>query len=262
MRNWYRSPIMLMSELVQYIFISLFVGLMYHKLGDEVPNGVYDRAACIWFSFAVMSFTPSYTAVTSWDKERLLLKRELQQRQYNVTSFYIARQLVTVPFECLQTVVFVAVMYFFVGFQAEASKFFLFILILIMFQLVSEGLGLLCAILTRQATYAIITLTFLLLLLLSFSGFLISKIPPYFIPINKASYLTYAYAALMRSELDGLMLYDPQSSSMVDAWDHVPSILDNGLSIGQNLGVLASIVVGMELLKVAALNIVYKLDMM
>eukprot|EP00195_Chlamydomonas_chlamydogama_P011486 CAMPEP_0202904194 /NCGR_PEP_ID=MMETSP1392-20130828/28278_1 /ASSEMBLY_ACC=CAM_ASM_000868 /TAXON_ID=225041 /ORGANISM="Chlamydomonas chlamydogama, Strain SAG 11-48b" /LENGTH=49 /DNA_ID=CAMNT_0049591713 /DNA_START=12 /DNA_END=161 /DNA_ORIENTATION=+ len=49
---------------------------------------------------------------------------------------------------------------------------------------------------------------------------------------------------------------------MVDAWDHVPSILDNGLSIGQNLGVLASIVVGMELLKVAALNIVYKLDMM
>jgi hypothetical protein len=29
----------------------------------------------------VRSFTPSYTSITAWDKERLLLKRELGQRQ-------------------------------------------------------------------------------------------------------------------------------------------------------------------------------------
>jgi hypothetical protein len=30
---------------------------------------VYNRSSCIWFSFAVMCFTPSYTAATSWHVE-------------------------------------------------------------------------------------------------------------------------------------------------------------------------------------------------
>lgn len=37
-------------------------------------------------------------------------------------------------------------------------------------QVISEGLGFICALMTRQATFAIICLTFLLLILLSFSG--------------------------------------------------------------------------------------------
>lgn len=43
-------------------------------------------------------------------------------------------------------------------------------------QIVSEGLGLVCGVVTRQATYAVILLTFILLLLLSFSGFLTTKV--------------------------------------------------------------------------------------
>lgn len=45
-----------------------------------------------------------------------------------------------------------------------------------MFQLISEGLGLLCAVVATHATYAVIMLTFILLLLLSFSGFLMTKV--------------------------------------------------------------------------------------
>ena len=67
--------------------------------------------------------------------------------------------------------------YFFVGYQAEASKFFIFFFILTLFQLISESLGLLCSVITGQLTYAVICLTFLLLVLLSFSGFLVARIP-------------------------------------------------------------------------------------
>ena len=38
------------------------------------------------------------------------------------------------------------------------------------------------------------------------SGFLLAKIPVYFIWINKSSFLTYAYAGLMQSELQGLQV--------------------------------------------------------
>ena len=43
-------------------------------------------------------------------------------------------------------------------------------------------------------------LTFVLLFLLSFSGFLVSDVPVYFRWIQKISFLTYAYAAVAGNE--------------------------------------------------------------
>ncbi len=45
-----------------------------------------------------------------------------------------------------------------------------------MFQLISESIGFLCAVLTKQLQMAIIVNTFVLLVMLSFSGFLLTKV--------------------------------------------------------------------------------------
>ncbi len=108
--NWLRNPVMLAAELMQYVFVSVFIGLMYWGSFTLDSDGVSNRASCIWFAFAVMSFVPSYTAATSWHSERHLVKKELQQRQYGVTSWYLARTLVTLPFQCLQCLLFVSIM--------------------------------------------------------------------------------------------------------------------------------------------------------
>ena len=34
----------------------------YYKFNDVLGEGDFNRQACIWFSFAVLCFTPSYTA--------------------------------------------------------------------------------------------------------------------------------------------------------------------------------------------------------
>ena len=52
---------MLVSELIQYIFMAIFIGLMYMGSFTLDNNGVYSRLACIWFALCVLSFTPSYT---------------------------------------------------------------------------------------------------------------------------------------------------------------------------------------------------------
>ncbi len=55
------------------------------------------------------------------------------------------------------------------------------------------------------------------------------QIPVYFIWINKASFLTYAYTGLMQSELKGLLVTDPKDpDAMVEAITLLPSVLDNG----------------------------------
>ena len=55
------------------------------------------------------------------------------------------------------------------------------------------------------------------------------QIPVYFIWVNKLSYLTYAYTALMQSQLEGLMVSSPADpNAMVDAITLLPPVLQNG----------------------------------
>lgn len=259
MRNWIRNPIMLASEVLQYVFISVFVGLMYCQFDDN-QDGVYDRAACIWLALAIMSFTPSYTAAACWHNERPMLHKELKQRQFSITAYYLARTAVTVPMELVQCLVFVSIMYFFVGFQADAGKFFIFFVVLSIFQCIAESIGLLSGIITKQVTYAIVLLTFFLLLMLSFSGFLMTQIPVYFIWINKASFLTYSYTALMQSQLTGLWVADPNNPGgpQIEAITLMPSIIDNGLSTGTNIGILCAQWGCIELIKYFTLHLAHR----
>ena len=115
LRMWWRNPLMLVSELSQYLFMGIFVGLMYLQLNNSLATGVSDRAASIWFAMAVLSFTPSYTAATIWDRERLLLRRESSQGMYSVQAWFLARTGTTLPMELIQTFVFATLMYWMVS---------------------------------------------------------------------------------------------------------------------------------------------------
>lgn len=124
-------------------------------------------------------------------------------------------------------------------------------------QLVSEGISVLCAVATKTATFAVVILTFVLLLILSFSGFLVSKIPIYFRWVNKASYLTYAFAGLSRNEFSGLTLYDAQGQA-VDGLSVVPHAVLNQFTVWENMGILAAWWCGMQVLVVGALHAAYR----
>jgi ABC-2 type transporter len=206
---------------------------------------------------------------------------------YRVSSFFVAKTLTTAPVEFVQTLFFSVIVYFMTGYQAKASKFFIYLSVMVMFVLTSETVGHLCAITTKNShtggwrcgrllecslysppswapvlawgvarvavgvtlhapvfsyvqcpatllacspgpsltgfSYAnggnppcglvacagIIVVTMVLLVVLSFSGYLVVNIPVYFAWIGKISYFSYAYAALVRM---ALVLLDRSSS--------------------------------------------------
>jgi hypothetical protein len=105
-RSYLRNPLMLFAETAQYLFMGAFVGLMYLRVNRSVATGVPDRLASIWFAMAVLSFTPSYTAATVWDRERVLLRRETGQSMYTVGAWFLARTCIVVPMQLLQTLLF------------------------------------------------------------------------------------------------------------------------------------------------------------
>ncbi|GLI71094.1 hypothetical protein VaNZ11_016163 [Volvox africanus] len=261
-RTWIRNPVMMASELVQYAFTAVFVGLMYCRFNNVLGEGDYNRASCIWFSFAILCFTPSYTAVTNWNLERLLLKRELGQRLYGITAYYLSRYSVLVPFEMAQCLLFLAVMYFFAGFQASATGFFTFFAVFSMFQIISEGVGACCAVATRTSTSSVILLTFVLLVLLAFSGFLTTTVPVYFRWVQKTSYLTYAYSALVEREFSHVTFYDQATGATIPGMKAYPASLRTGLTYSQNIGILAGQMGGMEVVKFLTFHLAHRMNLM
>ena len=121
-RNYLRNPVMLFAELAQYLFMGIFIGLMYLQLNNSVLTGVPDRLASLWFGFAVLSFTPSYTAVTIWDRERVLLRREAGQAMYSVSAWFTARTVVTIPMQIVQTLIFGFIAFFMVGYAITLTN--------------------------------------------------------------------------------------------------------------------------------------------
>lgn len=109
-----------------------------------------------------------------WDHERQLLRRETSTNMYSRTAFFLAKTLTTTPVEVAQVTVFAVMTYFMFGFQAVAHKFIIYWAVLIMFALCSETLGYMAAIVTPDSKVGVAMLSILLVLLMSFSGYLVS----------------------------------------------------------------------------------------
>lgn len=199
---------------------------------------------------AVLSFTPSYTAVTIWDRERVLLRREVGQGMYTVAAYFGANTVVNGPIQVLQVLLFSLIAFFGVGYTISASNFFIYFAAYAFFQITSESIGIMCAAVTKTATMAVLVLTFVLLILLSFSGFLVSSVPVYFKWVSKISFLTYAYNAVLLSEFsDTTFVCEtgppacPEAGETYPGLDLLPSSISQSLSAGVNLVILICITI-------------------
>ncbi|KAG2497027.1 hypothetical protein HYH03_005030 [Edaphochlamys debaryana] len=256
-RTWSRDPLYLTRELAQYVCFALFVGLVYARFSSDLGVGDYARSTCVFVMLCTLSNVPPNTAVATWHEERVLLKRELDDRLYSVTAYYLARYSVLMPFALAQVSIFLTILYFMAGFVVSASSFFTFFGVMIMFQMISEGIGACFAALTRTITAGLLSAMLCLMVCLAFGGFLTTTVPVYFEWIHKTSYFTYAYSALIETEFSKTSFVNPQTGQVVPGMQVFPRQLVTGLSYAGNIGVLAAQCAAMELIKLATLHVAY-----
>ena len=66
-------------------------------MGTHLPSDLNDRVSGLWYGLAIVMFTPSFTALVVWDKERLLLRRE----SATGTHGFAASQAASLPLRCV-----------------------------------------------------------------------------------------------------------------------------------------------------------------
>ncbi|KAH3759543.1 ABC transporter [Pelomyxa schiedti] len=202
-RNW-RDPIMLLSSLIQYIVLALFMGAMYRKLGND-QQSVLDREGCLFYFVMNFTWTPLLAALAIIPTDRPLFNRERAAGYYGSTAWMIANIICDVPLEILFAVLASSISYWLAGLNSDPQKFGFFLFTIWLLLEVSAGLGLACGAFLPRLDLGGLLATLFILLFMSFSGFVINldSIPVYFDWITWLSFYKWGFEATLVNEMEG-----------------------------------------------------------
>ncbi|KAK9797098.1 hypothetical protein WJX73_010023 [Symbiochloris irregularis] len=239
---WWRSPLNLVVQLIQYIFFGLMIGLTYLRVPSDLTTGSFDRVSSLWFCTAVCILQPAANASTIMNLEKTMLRRELSNGMYRFSAYYISKCLTSLPFNIVFVTIFSVMTYFMVGYQVAILKFFGFLLVMMLLMLIAETLGMAAGAVCRNPTVGLIIVSAGCLLLMMETGFIVSHTRVYFDWLKKASFVTHGYAAVVTCEFNGLQFTGPDGVPVAGA-TVIPANIDNGLSYGTDIVILLGVLV-------------------
>jgi len=140
--------------------------------------------------------------------------------------------------------IFGAIVYFLIGFAAEASRFFIFLLTLVLMANASCSLGYALSTLTGHDGVAVALGPVLMLPMSLYAGVLHTptNIPWYFVPLDRISMIKYAFQAIVLNEFSSDD-YSPQVRDVVFKYTGVENA-----SIPFDLAMLVVLLLGFRLL--------------
>ena len=141
--------------------------------------------------------------------ERSIFLRETGALYYGALSYFLAKAtLDTLLLRILPASLFASIFYWIMGLQASTTRFLLFSLTLVLFNVAAGAICLLVGVLSRRVGSANLGATVVLLVMLLFGGFLLNSqtMPSSVGWMKHLSIFSYAFEILMTNELKGLIL--------------------------------------------------------
>ncbi|KAJ0245766.1 hypothetical protein HA466_0181820 [Hirschfeldia incana] len=202
LKNWSRSPELIISRLVTVLVTGLFLATIYWRL-DNTPRGAQERMA--FFSFAIS--TLFYTCADNlpvFIHERYIFLRETTHNAYRTYSYVIAHVLVSLPQLLALSIAFAATTFWTVGLSGGLESFLYYCLII--FGALWSGSSFVTFVSGLIPTVMIsfmVTISYLSYCLLM-GGFFINRdrIPSYWIWFHYISLMKYPYEAVLINEFD------------------------------------------------------------
>jgi len=151
----------------------------------------------------------SLILLNSFPQEKVIVLRERAAGMYSVSAYYLAKSLAEMVIQLVFPFIFTCCAYWLMGLQAEAGKFFIFMLFMELCCLTAESIALMLSTLCRRVSYAIVILPIIFEGSRLFGGFLLPPklLPRYFSWLDALSFIKYSYVGIALNELSGLVYY-------------------------------------------------------
>jgi len=228
-----RDPMQIPARLIQALFMALLVGLLYLQLGNDQAS-IGNREGSLFFIVMSSAMGPMMSCLVAFQAERVVFVREHCTGSYSTLVYYLAKLLSSVPFLMLAPAVQGTITYWMVGYQAEASKFFIFLAGMTVVTFTAHALGLMISAGAPNMGIAMAIAPLFMIPLMLLGGFFLgsSSIPPWLLWLQYFSPFKYGFDVLANNELNGLSFTCSSASSCTSTGEEALSNL--GINNSQN----------------------------
>ena len=187
--------------------MAFLIGGVFYQIGNGQESAI-KRSPALFFTVINQGMFAALSVINSFPSERLLVLRERAAGTYNVSAYFLAKNLVDAAIQIAGPIFFSIIVYFMVGFQLDAAKFFIFTGFMILATLAATSFALVVSTFARTTSLSVTILPMVLEIFRLFGGFFLSpaKLPKYFSWIDALSYVKYVYVGISLNEMQGLEL--------------------------------------------------------
>ncbi|KAK4167257.1 hypothetical protein QBC43DRAFT_256433 [Cladorrhinum sp. PSN259] len=208
-RNLYRNPMLMLTHYAIAILLAVFAGYLFYGLSMDI-SGFQNRLGLFFFILALFGFS-TLTSLSVFSQERLLFVRERANGYYSPVTYFAAKVLFDIiPLRIIPPVLLGAIVYPMTGLVPELAKFFVFILVLVLFNFAAAGICLFIGIVCKDSGVANLIGSLVMLFSLLFAGLLLNHnaIPASALWLQWLSIFHYGFEALIVNEVTHLTLID------------------------------------------------------
>eukprot|EP00762_Andalucia_godoyi_P006405 ANDGO_02927.mRNA.1 ABC transporter G family member 22 len=206
-KNVLRARFTLLTQLFQSVLMAVLIGTVFLDIGTGQVSTT-KRQPVLFFCVINQGIFGALLSVNSFPAERAIVLRERAAGTYLVSAYFVAKITAETIIQMVYPLVFSLTVYWLVGFQNDASKFFTFFAFMELCNLAAFSLAIMVAALCRRVNLALSVLAVFLEICRLFGGFFLSPkaLPSYFSWLDALSYVKYTYVGISLNELTGLKL--------------------------------------------------------
>lgn len=182
------------SRVLRVGFIMLLVATVFPNVAKQTDVSTFQSQVSV-YNFCVMPFSFGALALLGMIiQERQYMMRERNAKAFQIEAFYVSSFLSEYPAMLVQSVVFACVVYWSVGFYANAGAFFGFILLLFVISDIGYAIAQTFSFMAKDMETASIFILPVIIVSFLFSGFYVRRqqIPDYWVWAYYISYIQYA----------------------------------------------------------------------
>merc|ERR1712061_211304 len=80
-------------NILMHIGLTLVWGVIYWRVGDDIPARIDDFVGAVFFIVAHWSWTPLFQGLGNFPREKDMLTKEGASKVYNISSFFFSQML-------------------------------------------------------------------------------------------------------------------------------------------------------------------------
>mmetsp|Transcript_4887 Transcript_4887/g.13109 ORF Transcript_4887/g.13109 Transcript_4887/m.13109 type:complete len:654 (-) Transcript_4887:39-2000(-) len=199
------------ARIGQTIFFSILLGLVWLNVGRQdwsdpqvAATQAFNIGGIMFFVSINQAFGGVFGVIFVYPLERAVVLKERASGTYRVSAYMISKTIAEMPRALIQVLFFTTIIYWMIGLRADVAAFFIAFYIVLMSQLIAEGLTLCISTLLPdpQAAAAIVPLFIILSML--FGGFLIDSdtTPSWIAWVRWVSFVNYCFQGLMNNQFN------------------------------------------------------------